>query len=192
MVLRATVPAIAALTGDEARRRAADALYFRGATYDVYEHGHWTRSRNPELGTLVVEDAGGDGARRFWVHEPSDGWPGTDGEVETSAREEIEAAARRDIAGAERQEIEAVGHSGVGAVRDRPRGGAGAPRDQLGAAGELRVLPRWSGETALRVGAEGPATASSRSRTRTTSRIRAPDRRRAPPGSPGRASRGRC
>src|SRR3954451_18310670 len=55
-------------------------------------------------------------------------------------------------AGSVRQEIEAIGiPASVLIAIDRPRAFE-LPATKLGAAGALRVFPRWSGEAALRVG----------------------------------------
>jgi transglutaminase-like putative cysteine protease len=162
VVLRATIPAIAALGGDEVRRRAADGLYFRGATYDVYEHGRWAHSHKPEVATLVGEDDG-PRARRYWVSEPGEGdaagarlvggsgAPGLAGGTAAPGVVADEAALDADV----RQEIEAVGlPAGVLFAIDRAVA-LELPAPRLGAAGALRVAPRWSGEAALRVGGAG-------------------------------------
>ncbi len=83
------------------------------------------------------------------------------------------------LAGADRQEIEAVGiPAAVLFAADRPVA-IELPSTRLGAGGTVGVVPRWSGEAALRVaGRRRAATASSPSRTRTTS----PTRARAPSG----------
>jgi hypothetical protein len=100
VVLRATIPAISSLGPEAVRRSAADGLYFRGATYDLYEHGHWAHSRKPEVATLVSED-GDARTRRFWVSEPGEG----DAAALRAAGADADAAVNLDV----RQEIEAVG-----------------------------------------------------------------------------------
>ncbi len=120
VVLRATLP-----DGRDRRRRRphADELYFRGAAYDGYEGGRWVHSHKPELRTIVESDGA-----RFVVGETGDD---------------------RSLAGATRQDIEAIGiPASVLVAIDRPRAFE-LPATKLGAAGALRVFPRWSGEAAL-------------------------------------------
>ncbi len=99
-----------------------------------YEGGRWIRSRRPELRT-VIDEAGGPPSSTSCGDGP--------------------AATPDTLAGAERQEIEAVGDPGGGAVRHRSPGGdraaVDAPRRRRAACG---VVPRWSGEAALRVGGD--------------------------------------
>ena len=130
VVLRATLPDLFARDDDDAaRNRAADALYFRGAAYDGYEGGRWVHSHKPELRTIVEPSAG-----RYRIGE------------ERGALDDDLAA------GGLRQEIEAIGiPASVLVAVDRPRAFE-LPATKLGAAGSLRVFPRWSGEAALRVG----------------------------------------
>ncbi len=129
VVLRATLPRLSALPNDAARRDAADRLYFRGAVYDAYDRGRWTRSRRPELRTVLEESNG-----RAFIRELGDSG-GPDG-----------------LVGAERQEIEAVGiPAAVLFAADRPVA-IELPSTRLGAAGSVDVVPRWSGEAALRIG----------------------------------------
>ena len=129
VVLRATLPRLRALGSEAARQDAAEQLYFRGAVYDAYDSGRWLRSRRPELRT-VIDEAGG----RAFIHEL--------GELPTPDT----------LAGAERQEIEAVGiPATVLFAVDRPVA-IELPSKRLGAAGSVGVVPRWSGEAALRVG----------------------------------------
>jgi hypothetical protein len=107
----------------------ADELYFRGAAYDGYESGRWIHSHKPELRTTVEAEGG-----RYRIGEDR-------------------AAMEGDVtAGSVRQEIEAIGiPASVLIAIDRPRAFE-LPATKLGAAGSLRVFPRWSGEAALRVG----------------------------------------
>jgi hypothetical protein len=132
VTLRATLPHIAALD-PSARGPLAEQLYFRGAVYDSYERGRWRHGRGAELRTVVDFDG-----TRFWVGEPGDGRGGEgDG---------------RSLDGTIRQEIEAIGiPASVLLAVDRARA-LELPAASLGAAGTLRVFPRWSGEAALRVG----------------------------------------
>jgi len=123
VVLRVTFPEAGGMNAD-----AADALYFRGAAYDGYESGRWVHSHKPELRTVVESD----GPRSIIG----------DGEVDGD----------RSLAGATRQDVEAIGiPASVLVAVDRPRAFE-LPAAKLGAAGALRVFPRWSGEAALRVG----------------------------------------
>ena len=134
VVLRATLPRLRALGGEAARQDAAERLYFRGAVYDTYDGGRWLRSRRPELRT-VIDEAGG----RAFLHELG---------------EEATAATPDTLAGAERQEIEAVGiPAAVLFAVDRPVA-IELPSTRLGAGGTVGVVPRWSGEAALRVGGD--------------------------------------
>ena len=134
VVLRATMPdgAIAAPKID-----TADGLYFRGATYDGYEGGRWVHSHKPELRTIVEREGA-----RFVI--------GEDDGLERAKP----VFARRDPGEyLIRQEIEAIGiPASVLVAIDRPLAFE-LPAAKLGAAGALRVFPRWSGEAALRVGA---------------------------------------
>ncbi|HEY4396013.1 MAG TPA: DUF3488 and transglutaminase-like domain-containing protein [Polyangia bacterium] len=132
VVLRATLPRLAALPDDAARRDAAERLYFRGAVYDAYQGGRWLRSRRPELRTVLEESNG----RAF-------------------IRELGERGALDPLAGTDRQEIEAVGiPTTVLFAADRPVA-IELPSRRLGAAGTVGVVPRWSGEAALRIGGDG-------------------------------------
>ena len=142
VVLRATLPRLRALAKETAKQDAAERLYFRGAVYDTYDRGRWLRSRRPELRT-VIDEAGG----RAFLHELS----------EQSAAAAAAAAATTDtLAGAERQEIEAVGvPAAVLFAVDRPVAFE-LPSTRLGAGGTVGVVPRWSGEAALRVGGDAP------------------------------------
>ncbi len=134
VVLRATLPRLRALGSEAVRREAAERLYFRGAVYDTYERGRWLRSRRPELRT-VIDEAGG----RAFIHELG---------------EPSSAATTDTLAGAERQEIEAVGiPAAVLFAVDRPVAFE-LPSTRLGAGGVVGVVPRWSGEAALRVGGD--------------------------------------
>ena len=129
VVLRATLPDLLARDDDDARNKVADELYFRGAAYDGYESGRWIHSHKPELRTIVEPDGG-----RYRIGEDRGAMDG-------------DAAA-----GSVRQEIEAIGiPASVLIAIDRPRAFE-LPATKLGAAGALRVFPRWSGEAALRVG----------------------------------------
>jgi hypothetical protein len=129
VVLRATLPRLSALPNDAARRDAAERLYFRGAVYDAYDRGRWLRSRRPELRTVLEESNG-----------------------RALIRELGESGGPDPLAGAERQEIEAVGiPAAVLFAVDRPVA-IELPSTRLGAAGTVGVVPRWSGESALRIG----------------------------------------
>ena len=133
VVLRAMLPRIADLNDAKAQSAAAEQLYFRGAVYDTYENGRWIRSRRPELRTLVTEVG-----RRAYVGEPGETVTPTDGA----------------LAGAERQEIEAVGIPATALLAVDRAVAIELPAGRLGAGGPVRVAPRWSGETALRIGGE--------------------------------------
>ncbi len=131
VVLRATLPRLQALGSEAARQEAAEGLYFRGAVYDSYNRGRWLRSRRPELRTVIDEADG-----RAFIHELG------------------EEPAPETLAGAERQEIEAVGTpAAVLFALDRPVA-IELPSTRLGAGGTVGVVPRWSGEAALRVGGD--------------------------------------
>ena len=132
VVLRAVIPRLTDLKDPQAQRAAAEQLYFRGAVYDTYTDGRWIRSRRPELRTLVTEVGS-----RAYVSEP--------GEPPSAAT----------VEGADREEIEAVGIPATALLAvDRPIA-IELPAGRLGAAGAVRVAPRWSGETALRIGNDG-------------------------------------
>lgn len=133
VVLRAMIPRLADLPGPSAQREAAEQLYFRGAVYDSYADGRWIRSRRPELRTVVTE-----AGRRAYVGEPG------------------EAPPDPALPGTDRQEIEAVGIPATALLAvDRPVA-IELPAGRLGALGSVHLAPRWSGETALRFGGEGP------------------------------------
>jgi transglutaminase-like putative cysteine protease len=133
VTMRATVPSVAALPTADARDRAASALYWRGTVYDSYEGGHWTRSRRPELRTVLGED--GASGRRAFVHGAGGG-----------------AAPGETL---ERQVIDVVGLSApVAFALDRPVFfEIAAPPE--GAATALQLAPRWSGEVDLRLAPPG-------------------------------------
>ncbi|HXJ21150.1 MAG TPA: transglutaminaseTgpA domain-containing protein [Polyangia bacterium] len=142
VVLRVVVPRIADLEDPAGQAAAAEQLYFRGAVYDVYEGGRWIRSRRPELRT-VIEEVG----RRTYVTEAGE---------PSIARASAGAASPDALAGAERQEVEAVGIPATALMAiDRPVAFE-LPAGRLGAAGTVRIAPRWSGEVALRIGGENP------------------------------------
>jgi len=134
VVLRATLPGTQA-PDEDARARAMDELYFRGAAYDGYQGGRWVHSHRPELRTSIQRDG-----NRFVVGEEP---PGREAEGRPSSPADPELL---------RQEIEAIGiPASVLVAVDRPRAFE-LPATKLGAGGTLRVYPRWSGEAALRVG----------------------------------------
>ena len=126
VVLRATLPRPARPRRRRRARQAADELYFRGAAYDGYESGRWVHSHKPELRTIVEPRRRAVPDRRGLADRgrPVDArWPGR-----------------------VRQEIEAIGiPASVLFAIDRPRAFE-LPAAKLGAAGALRVFPRWSGE----------------------------------------------
>jgi len=127
VVLRATLPDDAQADGS-AHDREAEQMYFRGAAYDGYQAGRWVHSHRPELRTIVERDG-----TRFLVGEDR-------------------ATVARGAGDGLRQEIEAIGiPASVLVAIDRPQAFE-LPATKLGAAGALRVFPRWSGEAALRVG----------------------------------------
>jgi hypothetical protein len=142
VALRATVPRIAALTSERQRDREIEHLYWRGTVYDTYDSGHWVRSRRPELRTHLVEHG-----TRYIIREPR---------FEGTARDapNPHAAVARDGDGpadAFRQEIDIVGLSvPVAFALDHPIGFE-LPATKIGTLTELRLLPRWSGEVALRI-----------------------------------------
>lgn len=136
VLLRASVDALAAITDDDARRDAIEHLYFRGAVFDRYDHGRWTHARLPELRTGIETDG-----QRHWIAEQT-----------LERRRAQDAGARGVIPKAQRQQIELCGLPGtVLFAVDRPLGFE-LPAERLGARSPLRVVPRWSGEAALRVG----------------------------------------
>jgi transglutaminase-like putative cysteine protease len=135
VAMRATVPRLAALPTAEARDRAAAALYWRGTVYDSYDRGHWTRSRRPELRTILGEDE-----RRVFVD---------DGSVPSPT------AARSGDGALDRQVIDVVSLSApVAFALDRPVAFELEP-PVAGAAGALQLAPRWSGEVGLHLAAPG-------------------------------------
>jgi transglutaminase-like putative cysteine protease len=132
VALRATIPRIAALDTEAARDRALERLYWRGTVYDRYDHGHWTRSQEPALRTML-EHAG----PVTLIREPA---------FEAQAPEP-EAGER--LRGAERQEIDVVGLPvPVVFALEQPLA-VELPSSATGGGG-LRLAARWSGEVALR------------------------------------------
>ncbi len=132
VVLRAVIPRLHELPGPAAQRAAAEQLYFRGAVYDSYADGRWIRSRRPELRTVVTEVG-----PRAYVSEPG------------------QAPPTPTLAGADRQEIEVLGIPATALLAvDRPVAFE-LPAGRLGVGASVRVAPRWSGETALRIGDDG-------------------------------------
>jgi protein-glutamine gamma-glutamyltransferase len=142
VALRVAVPRIAALPAPAARDRATSELYWRGTVYDSYDRGHWTRSRRPELRTAL-----GAFDRLVVVGEGGVGAPGS------SADELLAALPARDAL--IRQEIDVAGPAPpVAFALDRPVAFAPeAPRQ--GAASTSQLMPRWSGEVALRAAPPG-------------------------------------
>jgi protein-glutamine gamma-glutamyltransferase len=133
VLFRVTSPRLGSLGDLNARRAAAERLYVRGAVYDRYGGGRWIRSRQPELRT-VLEEVGD----RTFIHEPGDG----------------HGRGPSALAGTDREEIEAVGiPAAVLFAIDRPVA-LELPATHLGALGSVRVVPRWSGETALGIGGD--------------------------------------
>jgi hypothetical protein len=149
VVLRATLSNMGELPDEAARARAADGLYFRGAVYDTYDRGRWSRARPAALATLILEHDSAE-TRRFSVHEPAND-PQDDRSLERVARQEIDAAVRQEI------ETVRMPASILFAIDHAVAFELPAPR--LGVAGALRVVPGWSGEAALRVGAGPPGAA---------------------------------
>jgi transglutaminase-like putative cysteine protease len=133
VALRATVPRIAALPTPEARDRATSALYWRGTVYDSYESGHWTRSRRPDLRTVLGEDE-----RRVVVRAPG-------------ADETDDAPS----APWDRQVIDVVSLAApVAFALDHPVAFE-LESPAAGASSALQLAPRWSGEVALRLAPPG-------------------------------------
>jgi transglutaminase-like putative cysteine protease len=131
VALRATVPQLSALPSATARERAVDGLYWRGTIYDSYDRGHWTRSRRPQLRTVLRQDA-----PRILVEDPASRPVG--------ARDPLT-----------RQEIDVVGLTvPIAFALDRPVAyELAAPRAP--SSGALQLAPRWSGEVALRLAPPG-------------------------------------
>jgi len=131
VALRAVVPhvtAAAASHGETARDHFIEHLYWRGTVYDRYERGHWTRSHDPRLRTVLER-----GGPHTFVREPAFEAPGP-------------APRHAALGRAERQEIDVVGLSvPVVFAMDRPFAIELPP----GGAGGMRLVARWSGEVAL-------------------------------------------
>jgi transglutaminase-like putative cysteine protease len=148
VALRATVPRLAAMP-QAARERELENLYWRGTVYDTYDHGHWARSRTPALST-ELEPLG----RQWMVKEPGF---------------RPNASTFPPLANTVRQEIDIVGlQVPVAFGLDQPV--AFELQDAqpgLGAAAELRLVPRWSSEVALRVFSRSGGTLSESEEGRT-------------------------
>jgi hypothetical protein len=136
--MRVTVPRVAALPSRDARERAASALYWRGTVYDSYEGGHWTRSRRPELRTILAGGGGRDEASRIYVAEEPGSLAGAPGALDRQVVDVVSLAAP------------------VAFALDRPVAfeleapAAGAPS-------ALQLSARWSGEVGLRLAPPGTA-----------------------------------
>ena len=141
VAFRARLAHLAAL-GPRAREGALDQLYWRGTVYDTYDHGHWTRSRTPALAT-DLEPLGA----RLLVREP-----GFHPDA-ASVGDAPDVAPFPPLANAIRQEIEIVGlQVPVAFALDQPVAfELGDAQPGLGATSELRFVPRWSAEVALRL-----------------------------------------
>jgi transglutaminase-like putative cysteine protease len=138
VALRATVPRIAAIPSDHQRDREIEHLYWRGTVYDTYDRGHWVRSRRPDLRTQLEEHG-----TRYLVHEPRFEAPRS----AAAAPSDPHAGTHALI----QQEIDVVGVSvPVAFALDHPVAFE-LPAGKIGTLTELKLVPRWSGEVALRV-----------------------------------------
>ena len=129
VVLRATLPDL--LARDETMRatRPRTSCIFAAPLTTVTRAGAGSTATSPSCARSSSRTAGGSGSAR------------------TAPRWKA-----RSLPGRVRQEIEAIGiPASVLIAIDRPRAFE-LPATKLGAAGSLRVFPRWSGEAALRVG----------------------------------------
>jgi transglutaminase-like putative cysteine protease len=138
VALRATVPRIAAIASERQRDREIERLYWRGTVYESYDRGRWLRARRPELRTHLEQQG-----TRYYVHEPR--FEAARGPAAPHGQEP------RQGAGIDRQEIDVVGVSvPVAFALDHPIAFE-LPASKIGTLTELKLLPRWSGEVALRV-----------------------------------------
>lgn len=144
VVLRARVPAIAALTNEATRESVIASLYWRGTVYDTYERGQWLRSRADRAKTQLAASASlRDLGRTYLVSDPL--VPPQAISQRTATKGTIE----QDI------EIVALSHPVAFAI-DRPIL-FDMPAPPLGSFTAIDVEPRWSDEVSLRMYRVNPA-----------------------------------
>ena len=144
VVLRAQVPAIAALTHESAREDVISALYWRGTVYDTYDNGQWLRSREDKARTQLTASASlRDLSRTYLVSDPF--------EIHhpMARRTAVQGAIEQDL------EIVALSHP-VAFALDRPVLFE-MPPPPTGSFTAVDLEARWSDEVSLRMFRVNPA-----------------------------------
>jgi transglutaminase-like putative cysteine protease len=138
VILRAQVPRIAAIAGEDARDRSIASLYWRGTVYDTYENGEWVRSRDERTRTRLAlyHSPSNDGRIYVLVSPQAPGPP-------TGRTAAISGAVEQDI------EVVALTHA-VAFALDQPVA-LEMPPPPPGAFTAIDVDARWSDELGLRV-----------------------------------------
>lgn len=138
VVLRAQVPALAAIADETARHRVISSLYWRGTVYDTYDKGEWLRSRDEKTRTQLASfQSPIELSRGYLLTDPFEvnpprGW-------------------RASIGGAIEQTIEIVALSHpVAFALDRPVLFE-IPPPPAGAFTAVDLEARWSDEVSLRM-----------------------------------------
>ncbi len=138
VILRAQVPRIAAIAGEDARDRTIASLYWRGTVYDTYENGEWVRSRDERTRTrLALYHSPSNDARTYVLVSPQA--PG----LPTGRTAAISGTVEQDI------EVVALTHA-VAFALDQPAA-LEIPPPPPGAFTAVDVDARWSDELGLRV-----------------------------------------
>jgi len=149
VVLRAQIPRITAIGGDDARDNEIASLYWRGTVYDTYENGEWVRSRDEKTFTRFV-----------LFHSPSD-----DGRAYVLASPQAPHPPRGRAAainGAVEQNIEVVALThAVAFALDQPVA-IEMPPTPPGSFTAVDVEAHWSGELGLRMFRISPFDAADR------------------------------
>lgn len=142
VVLRAQIPALSALSDDDARELAISRLYWRGTVYDVYEGGQWLRSRDERTRTQLLVTPLGENSRSYQVANPQAPAP-------LARRALLEGSLEQTV------EIVALTHP-VAFALDRPVLFE-APPVPTGSFTATDFEPRWSDEVSLRMFRINPA-----------------------------------
>jgi transglutaminase-like putative cysteine protease len=144
VVLRAQVPAIAALTNESARENVISALYWRGTVYDTYDNAQWIRSREDKARTQLTASASlRDLSRTYLVSDPFQI------HAPKARRTAVQGAMEQDL------EIVALSHP-VAFALDRPVLFE-MPPPATGSFTAVDLEARWSDEVSLRMFRVNPA-----------------------------------
>jgi transglutaminase-like putative cysteine protease len=144
VVLRAQVPAIAAVANESAREATISSLYWRGTVYDTYDRGQWLRSREDRTRTQLTASASPrDLGRTYLLFDPFEiHYP-------TARRVAVRGAIEQEI------EIVALSHP-VAFALDRPVAFE-MPPPPTGTFTAVDIEARWSDEVSLRMFRVNPA-----------------------------------